>query len=63
MLHGFKDFNIILFDDYCKYVFAPSGTINLVVVSFTNPLDLRTDPLQEGRDDVTSLRLTAWAIS
>jgi len=50
------------FYDYCIFVFDPSGTIDLVVVSFTNRLDMRTDPFQEGGDDVTPLRLIVWAI-
>jgi len=32
ILHGHYDFIIILFDDYCRFVFDPGGTINLVVV-------------------------------
>ena len=62
ILHCHYDFNAILFDDYFRYVFDPGGTINLVAVSFTNPLDLRTDPLQEGGDDVIPLSLIVWAI-
>jgi len=26
ILHGLHDFNPILFDDYCRYVFDPGGT-------------------------------------
>jgi len=32
ILHGHYDFIIILFDDYCRFVFYPGRTINLVVV-------------------------------
>ena len=32
LLHGLYDFNPILFDDYCRFVFDP-GTIILVAVS------------------------------
>ena len=32
LLHGYYDFNSLLFDDYCRFVFDPSGTIILVVV-------------------------------
>jgi len=37
MLHGLHDFNAILFDDYCRYVFDPGGTSNLVAVSLKQP--------------------------
>ena len=37
MLHGLHDFNAILFYDYCRYVFDPGGTSNLVVVSLKQP--------------------------
>ena len=33
LLYGHYDFNSLLFDDYCKFVFDPGGTIILVVVS------------------------------
>jgi len=33
LLHGLYDFNSILFDDYCRFVFDPGGTIILVAVS------------------------------
>jgi len=32
LLHGHYDFNSILFDDYCKFVFDPGETLTLVVV-------------------------------
>jgi len=35
ILHGPYDFYAILFDDYCRYVFDPGGTYNLVVVSLS----------------------------
>ena len=35
ILHGHYDFNSILFDDYYRFVFYPSGTINLIVVSLS----------------------------
>ena len=28
LLHGHYDFNLILFDDYCRFVFDPGGTLN-----------------------------------
>jgi len=37
MMHGHYDFNEILFDDYCRFVFDPGGTYNLVVVSLYEP--------------------------
>jgi len=33
LLHGHYDFIIILFDDYCRFMFYPGGTSNLVAVS------------------------------
>jgi len=33
ILHGLSEFNEILFDNYCKYIFDPGGTSNLVAVS------------------------------
>jgi len=33
LLHGLYDFNSILFDDYCIFIFDPGGTIILVAVS------------------------------
>jgi len=33
LVHGYYDFNSILFDDYCRFVFDPGGTIILVAVS------------------------------
>jgi len=33
LLHGLYDFNSILFDDYCRFVFDPGGTIILAAVS------------------------------
>jgi len=33
LLHGLYDFNSILFDDYCRFIFDPGGTIILVAVS------------------------------
>jgi len=33
LLHGHYDFNSLLFDDYCRFVFDPGGTIILVAVS------------------------------
>jgi len=33
LLHGLYNFNSILFDDYCRFVFDPGGTIILVGVS------------------------------
>jgi len=32
LLHGHYDFIIILFDDYCRFVFDPGGTLTFVVV-------------------------------
>jgi len=32
ILHGHYDFHSILFDDYCKFVFDPGGTLTFVVV-------------------------------
>jgi len=37
ILHGHYDFNSILFDDYSRFVFYPGGTINLVVMSLSQP--------------------------
>ena len=37
LLNGHYDFNSILFDDYCRFLFDPGGTINLVVVSLSQP--------------------------
>jgi len=37
ILHGLSEFNAILFDDCCRYIFYPSGTSNLVVVSLKQP--------------------------
>ena len=36
-MHGHYDFNVILFDDYCKFIFDPSGIFILVVVSLLQP--------------------------
>ena len=36
--HGHYDFNVILFDDYCRFVFYLGRPLNLVVVSFTTLL-------------------------
>ena len=58
LLHGHYDFIIILFDDYCRFIFDPGGIFILVLVSLS-PLDLRTDPLQEGGDDMIPIRLIA----
>jgi len=33
LLHGHYNFNSLLFDDYCRFVFDPGGTIILVAVS------------------------------
>ena len=64
LMHGLYDFIVILFDDYCKYVFDPGGTFKSGCCEpLTNPLDLRTDPLQEGGDNVIPTRPIAWAIS
>jgi len=32
ILHGDYAFNLILFDDYCRFVFDPGGTLTFVVV-------------------------------
>jgi len=32
LLHGYYDFNSILFDDYCRFVFDPGGILTFVVV-------------------------------
>ena len=37
LLHGYYDFNSILFDDYCRFVFDPGGPFNLVDVSLSQP--------------------------
>jgi len=40
-----------LFDDYCIHIFYPRGIKLLKLWALKNPLDLRTNPLQEGGDD------------
>jgi len=50
-LHGIQNFNEILFDDYCRYIFDPGGIQLLMLWALINLLDLRTDPLKEGGDD------------
>jgi len=37
ILHCHYDFNVILFDDYCRFVFDPGGPFNLVAVSLSPP--------------------------
>ena len=37
ILHGHYDFNTILFDDYCRFVFDHGGTINLAALSLSQP--------------------------
>ena len=56
--HGHYAFNSILFDDNCRFVFYPGGTLTFMLWAFNKPLDLRTDPLQDGGDDVTPIRLS-----
>jgi len=31
LLHGHNDFHSILFDDYCRFIFGPGGTLTFVV--------------------------------
>jgi len=50
-LHEIQNFNEILFDDYCRYIFDPGGSQLLMLWALINLLDLRTDLLQEGGDD------------
>jgi len=50
-LHEVQNFNENLFDDFCRCVFDPIGTKFLKLWALKNPLDLKTDPLQEGGDD------------
>jgi len=40
-----------LFDDYYIHIFDPGGIKLSKLWALKNPLDLRTDPLQEGGDD------------
>ena len=61
ILHGLYDFIEIMFDDYCRYIFDPSGTQLQLLWALKKPFDLRLDPLQEGGDDVISTRLITWA--
>jgi len=49
-----------LFDDYCKYIFDPGGTKLQLLWALKNPLDLRTNPLQEGGDDESTPRPNPW---
>jgi len=50
-LHGIQNFNEILFDDYCICICDPGGIQLPMLWALTKLLDMRTDPLQEGRDD------------
>jgi len=50
-LHGIQNFNKNLFNDFCICVFDLGGIKLLKLWALKNPLDLRTDPLQEGGDD------------
>jgi len=50
-LHGIQYFNKNLFDDSCRSVFDPGGIKLSKLWALKKPLDLRTDPLQEGGDD------------
>ena len=61
LLHGLYSFNAIIFYDYCIYVFDPGGTKFWLLWALKNPLDLRTNPIQEGGDDTSTPRLIAWA--
>jgi len=53
-----------LFDDYCIHIIDPGGIQFLMLWALKKPLDLRTDPFQEGGDDeYHPKRLSiAWAI-
>ena len=60
-LHGIQNFNKNLFDDSCICVFDPRRK-RLSKLWAKKPLDLRTDPLQEGGDDEYHLKgFSAWA--
>jgi len=37
ILHGLSKFKPILFDNYCRYIFDPGGTSNLVAMSLKQP--------------------------
>jgi len=50
-LHGIQNFNEILFDDYCRYIFDLGGIQLLMLWALINLLDMRTDPFEEGGDD------------
>ena len=61
-LHDVQNFNENLFDDFCRCVFDPGGTKLLKLWALKNPIDLRTDPLQEGGDDeYHPTGFSAWA--
>ena len=42
-LYGIQNFNEILFDEYCRYIFDPGGIQLLMLWALINLLDLRTD--------------------
>jgi len=50
-LHGIQNFNEIIFDDYCRYIFDPRGIQLLMLWALINLVNLRTDPLKEGGHD------------
>jgi len=61
LLNGLYNFTKIMFDDYYRYIFDSGGTQLQLLWALKNPLDLRTYPFQEGRDDASTPRIIAWA--